>query len=154
MLSMQKSTWVNSHARKNILLRAHGYVYTWSHLKSVNPNLGQCKKIGGITKACGKRPPGERSQPSSKLQVLFTEDEHILFDFLFLPGQLPAQPAMCQEALRATILLWIAPVIAAFVQTSSAETTKMHKGFGGAGAGRTLEESCLMLWLQRKNLKI
>lgn len=75
--------------------------------------------------------------------MLFTENEHILVDFLFLPGQLPARPAICWEPLAAMIvvgyvwyplLLW------------NQRDAKSHWWSWGRSAGGILPESMTAEW--------
>lgn len=86
ILSMHRSAWARSQARKSFSWELRDIPTVFPKIS--HPESGSAlKRIGRVTKLSGRGPLGDWSQVSFRLKVLFTENEHILFDFLFLPGQ-------------------------------------------------------------------
>lgn len=98
-----------------------------SHSKPITQNLGQCKKTGRITQLWGKRPPGEQSQPSSRLKCYSLRMSFSIF-YSFQVSCLRDLPYAENH-----LLPWLR---CDMYDTSSFHVTKgMHKGVGGAGEG-------------------
>lgn len=83
---MQRSARARSQARRS---------FSWElgDIPTVLPRISYpesgsvWKRIGRVTELSGRGPLEDWSQVPFRLKALFTKNEHILFDFLFLPGQ-------------------------------------------------------------------